>query len=235
MARLTGTVRTAWLLGMVSLCALLPASLGAIPSYALFDRSPKTAPAWYSHAWYLGVDTAGYYYNLGKADGQFDMQFVCNSGYAKDVLAILDFGGPAANLGGAYGGYGTYWPGKQPIPGNAEPDSNIVGATESYALGWYNVTTSCPRLNLAIGTNNSTPCAQDSTCSGSAGANWAHVVQDVNGWLSSQNYAWQIQAVAADDVEPGYSTYPPAFSFLSSYTAVNSSQAFIKPGSTLCS
>lgn len=209
--------RAARVIALILLLMAAAAGVSPTSAVAFFDRSSYASPPWYSHAWYLRSDTPGYFNSLGISDGNFDMQYLCNGTYSKDAMAILDFGGIASGIGdGTFGNYGTVLFG-----GSNEPLDHIVGAVESYAQGWYNATSSCPRLNVAVGTNNSTPCGTSATCTSGGGGQWAAAVSAVNAWLVGQGYSWQIEAVAANDIE-SWSTagrVGPARAFIDAYNS----------------
>jgi hypothetical protein len=141
------------------------------------------------------------------------MQYLCNSSYSKDAMAFLDFGGIQSGIGnGSYGNCGTIMFG-----GLHEPLSNIVGAVESYALGWYQTTSSCPALNIVVGTNNSTFCGTSTSCSSTGGAEWAAVINSVNTWLSNEGMLWQVAVLAGDDIE-SWGPPGPAKAFVDAYS-----------------
>ncbi len=195
--------------------AMLAATLSAPFAHAFFDRTMRYSPPWYSQAWYISADTPGEFYNMGFADGQFDMTYQCNASYTKDALVILDFGGVVTGHGtGSYGGYAT-----RLFGGSYEPLQNVVGAADSYAQGWYAATTTCVRLNLSIGTNNSTSCGTSTSCSQQAGIQWSNAVNSINSWLTAQSYSWQILAGGADDIE-SWGTAAAARAFVDGFNSV---------------
>jgi len=184
-----------------------------------------TAPA-YSHSWYItSIYNLGYdptycnwsligmgwtsdEFGLGCSDGQWDGANCTNS------LVVLDFG----QLDYQNGVWGTnYYTG--PPTWYFMSTAQIQQAAEDYALGWYDATPSCPRLRLAIGTNNGGECPSDGyTCNLTTGGQvWKGVIANVNSWLVSNNLSWQISAAGADDMETEWDHYDRTTQFVDGF------------------
>ncbi len=174
---------------------VLAGTLAVMPPRAVQAGGP-----WYTHSFYV-KDTDPYtMYNRGYSDGSWDNQN-CTNG-----LAVLDFGEVGneglQTLNPAYYGYGTY------TFANGAPfvqDDTIVYLAEQYARGWYNSTSTCPRLTLSLGTSNYRECPFGNVrglCSTSgAGSAWADAAHQTDLWLHNNSLSGQINTGTADDME----------------------------------
>jgi hypothetical protein len=182
------------LLGCLALAGAAAAAAGAYP---------PTTRSYYEH----NTDET-VLYNQG-----------CDAGAAGEQgVAILDFGRPAFN-GGAYGTID--------FGGHFDDGSAIRTAAESYAAGYWDCTPpGGPFMTIAIGTNNS--C---STCSSyavpsfaGAGSAWAADVGAVDDYITSvRGFSSQESASGADDLEPAWSSYAKAGSFVDGYNGATAS------------
>jgi hypothetical protein len=158
----------------------------------------NTLPS-YGHAWYItnaDTSTNGKMYLLGTYDGQWD-NATCTNNLWK--MVILNFGQVSYQAGGGYGGYGTLTMG-YPYP--FVSNSTILVAAERYIQGFWANTGSCPHLKVVLGVNNYNQCPNGGACSpSSAGAQWGNLVNDLNSWVSSQNYQAYISVLAGSDME----------------------------------
>jgi hypothetical protein len=198
-------------------------------SLNLLTTSPvfalNNAPNIYSHSWYLRYPDAPSMYSRGYNDGIFDNSQCSNS------MVVLDFGQVGNETGdGQYLNYGTYdFYTDQYVKYPFVPDSQIVTAAQQYAYGWYQATGPCPRLKMVLGTNNLRQCPYGNlrgACSpGGAGGQWGYVVNDVQAYLNSHSYAWQITAWTGDDMETGYDCATPTRAFVDGLNGNNPSGA----------
>lgn len=197
----------------------LVAALGLVVVAASPAAAANNAPGVYSHSWYLRAEDATTMYNLGVSDGAFD------NGSCSNSFVFLDFGQVTQLSGPGYGGYGTYdfdfAAGSKYVS-----DSTIVSAVENYALGWYNATSACPRLNVALGTNNYIECPAPPYSLGSctpnaAGVQWAQASKDVQSWLSANGYSWQVSTQSGDDIETGWDCASRTRPFVDGYGTIS--------------
>ncbi len=172
------------------------------PAGATHQTAQNISP-WYGHSWYISSTDAARINSLGRGDGTWDRDHAfCdgdNTNDSSDKVAVLDFGRPIRlATSGPYYGYGlTMFSG---------PDTRldtIVWLTEQYAAGWYATSGGCARLQLALGTSNSYLCSGGvQPCDPNEfGRVLKDAVHQVQLWLNQQNYSWQIQAIAAADME----------------------------------
>lgn len=192
-----------------------------------------TAPTVYSHSWYItNPDIPHSYqamYNLGHSDGAYDSTNCTVS------QIILDFGQVDYNSGywGGGTGYGTYiFNGSLGYP--FITDAQVLAAAEHYVHGWYDGSSSCPRLRIVIGVNNYRECL--SGCSTyNAGTAWGQTVQALNGYVAANNWNWQIVDVAGgDDIETdvpnGWDSYSQTLGFVQGFRNGDSAALFMDFG-----
>lgn len=192
-----------------------------------------TAPAVYSHSWYVtNPDIPNNYqamYNLGRSDGAYDSTNCTVS------QIVLDFGQvdySTAYWGGS-SGYGTYiFNSSLGYP--FITDAQVVAATENYIRGWFNGSSSCPRLRIVIGVNNYRECL--SGCSTyNAGTAWGQSVKALSNYVSANGWSWQIVDVnGGDDIETdvpnGWDTYSKTFGFVQGFKNGDSTALFMDFG-----
>lgn len=153
-------------------------------AYASAPAKPRT-----SASIYVSTSSTTTAYNEGYSQGQSDA-----ASPTQNSEVILDFGGQnSANTGSILTTNGTVL-----------SYSQIVAYAENYALGYYvgtgSDTTSV--VKLGIGTNNSAY-----NVSSTGGSTWANsVLKPVQSYLTANNYASQVFAVAANDMEPSWNT-----------------------------
>lgn len=200
----------------------------AVPVLSATPAAAATSAPHYSHSWYITTNSTSTMYNRGLADGKFDTV------HCTAALIVLDFGQPTQwhYSGSGYQQYGTW---NFNSAGVFLADDQILALAENYAAGWWDGTSSCPYLHLALGTNNYNECPAPgiyalSTCSVStAGAEWAALIKNFNAWLqvkhrdtSTGTYWWygqQENIQAADDIEHGYDCAAKTRQFIAAYNA----------------
>jgi hypothetical protein len=172
--------------------ALVPSSLSASAAQA----KPLT-----DSSFYVRTTNTTTLYGLGCTQGNAD-----RAGGNVNSEVILDFGGQA------YYNNGTYLTGSDAFVSYA----TIESLAENFANGYYVCTGTdfTSFLNLAIGTNNS--AYHIDSAGGSA---WAGVANVVKNWVSSHNFASQVDIYGANDMEPSWDTYPATKSWVDAYTA----------------
>ena len=193
----------------------------------------STAPNAYAHSWYVtnpdipNNDQA--MYNLGQSDGRFDSVSCTLS------QVVLNFGQVDNGTGywGGGSGYGTYiFNSSLGYP--FITDAQVLYAAERYVQGWYDGSTSCPRLRIILGVNNFRECP--SGCSTySAGTAWGQTVQSLNNYVSSHSESWQIVDVdGGDDIETdvphGWDTYSKTLGFVQGFNNGDSTALFMDFG-----
>jgi hypothetical protein len=186
-------------------------------SSSVQTASASTAPE-YHHSWYIVDPSSSAMENLAASDAQWSNAHCGSGGF--DGLVILDFGQP-----GYYGSYGTYY-----FAYNAPfiSDAAIIKAVEQYIIWWWNDTTPCPYLHVAIGTNNYHECPFGSPCNiYTAGEQWANITNTVSAWVKSQGYSVQVAVWSADDIETGWDPFSCSgckntADFVNGYNANNS-------------
>lgn len=197
--------------GAAALLATLPLIALAFAASASPANALVTVPPAHSRSWYVpSADSSptGWAYNQGYADGQRDD---ANCGFVgQTTTAVLDFG--QIDYDKAANQYKTYL-----VPNlSAVLLPQVAEATKAYARGWYNATSTCPRLIVAMGTNNSKMCPFEGTPQANgclvdwAGKNWGTYTGGVRDFLVAIGASWQVTAAAADDMETnGQSESPP--------------------------
>jgi hypothetical protein len=147
-------------------------------------------------SWYVETTSGATVQQLGCNQGQFDAAHNTNS------LVFLDFGGQNSS------GTGT-----TEINGTPVSNLQIETLAEDFANGYYICTGSDTTtvLTLAVGTNNS---AYDISSSG--GKAWAGVVQAVT--QGTQSDASQVSIWGANDIEPSWSSWSAAKSWVDGYS-----------------
>lgn len=134
----------------------------------------------------------------------------CNHGAAaaigEEQVVILDFGGQNSGNTGtlAFGSAGslTY--------------ATIRSIAEQFAFGFWVCTAAntTATVQVALGTNNSV-----STPTNAQGTSWASQVNSVQSWINT--HAGQAIAYGADDIEPGFGTYPPMYDWVTGFSGHN--------------
>ncbi len=161
----------------------------------------SVAPAVYAHSWYIGnpdiPDNYAAMYNLGASDGRYDSVNCTLS------QVMLDYGQVdyATGYWGGGSGYGTYiFNSSLGYP--FITDAQVLASAESYVQGYYNASSSCPRLRIIIGTSNYLECLSRSCTTYGAGTAWGQTVQSLHNYVSSKGESWKIVDVAGgDDIE----------------------------------
>jgi hypothetical protein len=137
---------------------------------------------------------------LAKGDASWASNNCQSNGQV--FLTILDFGQPA-QVSGVYGSYD--------LNGNWDPDSTVASLAQEYAKVWFNQSSSCPALQLVIGTNNYHECpySNGGACSvTTAGSDWfTQVVLATYNYINSNGWAWQEHVWGGDDIEGGWDQY----------------------------
>lgn len=126
-------------------------------------------------------------------------------------LIIIDWG----EVGYNSGRYGTY---NFAYGAPFISSSDIVNDMHTYLSELFAQTSSCPRITVALGVSNYNECPNSECSVYDAGLNWSeYVVTALSSWLSSQNYAWQINVWGADDMEVGWDQPTPTESFVNGF------------------
>jgi len=142
-------------------------------------------------SFYMFTPNSSQAYTLGYNQGKFDAGF----NPVVDSEVVLDFGGPSG-------------------PGDGTLNySAIESASEQFALGYYVGTgaDSTSVVTLGLGTNNSADVTYND------GVTWAHTVKAVANWVSAN--AGQAVIVGANDIEPGWSSFSAAKSWVQGFIA----------------
>lgn len=69
---------------------------------------------------------------------------------------------------------------------------------------------------MAIGTNNGSG-ANDATTIRTIGREWTQMVIDFDAWVYQSGYSGRIDVLAANDIEPGFGTYPNTVAWLDGF------------------
>jgi hypothetical protein len=231
------------LLLIVALCAftslvgMRPLTAHAATSQHTKVLKPFTtvAPNAYAHSWYItNPDIPNNYqamYNLGHSDGQFDSATCTLS------QIVLDFGQVDYGTGywGGGSGYGVY-------VYNAAlhypfiTDAQVLSAAERYVQGWYDGSSSCPRLRIIIGTNNAHECPLGAGCTTyNAGTAWGQTVKSLNSYVSSHGETGKVVDVdGGDDIETdvprGWDTYSKTLGFVQGFNNGDNTAIFMDYG-----
>jgi hypothetical protein len=161
------------------------AAFAAPNSFATQSLPHKTT------SYYVATTSTETAYNQGKAQGAADAAVYPY----ENSEVVLDFGGQNPDNTGT----------KFTInDGSGATYAQIRAYAENFAKGWYAGATQnrdvYSVLTLAIGTNNSYY-----QVSATGGATWASsAVKPVVTWLANNGYGYQVTAVGANDIEPGY-------------------------------
>ena len=147
--------------------------------------------------------------NLGCTQGQ------ATSDYA-DIVIVLDVGQPAYQ-GNSYGAYGwdspTY---------TFHSTDDLITATETYLINFYNCSSPHAHLTLVIGVNN-----QGNQVGNAHGVAWAQMINSLNTWINVNGYAaTKLTVRGGMDIEQSYPfQYPgPTRGWTDGYTS-----AFVSP------
>ncbi|HLJ33949.1 MAG TPA: hypothetical protein VKU38_09880 [Ktedonobacteraceae bacterium] len=218
---------------------------GAIqPSSARAASKPPTkghpspfssvAPAVYAHSWYVGnPDIPHNYtamYNLGASDGRYD------SVHCTLSQVMLDFGQVDYGSGywGGGSGYGTYiFNSSLHYP--FITDAQVLASAENYVQGYYNASSSCPRLRIILGVSNFRECLNSPCTTYNAGTAWGQTVQSLHNYVSSKGESWKIVDVAGgDDIETdvshGWDTYSTTIGFVEGFNHGDSTALLMDDG-----
>src|SRR5258708_3676325 len=142
-------------------------------------------------SFYMFTPNSSQAYTLGYNQGRFDAGF----NPVVDSEVVLDFGGPSGSGDGTL----NY--------------SAIESASEQFALGYYRGTGAdyTSVVTLGLGTNNSADVTYND------GVTWAHTVKAVANWVSAN--AGQAVIVGANDIEPAWSSFSAAKSWVQGFIA----------------
>lgn len=230
---------TAALLALVSLIGggivhPLSAHASSKPLKQRLSPYASVAPAVYAHSWYIvNPDIPHNYaamYNLGASDGRFD------SANCTLSQVVLDFGQVDYGTGywGGGSGYGVYvYNSSLGYP--FITDAQVLASAENYVQGYYNASSSCPRLRIIIGTNNSNECLNSSCTTYNAGTAWGQTVKALNSYVSSKGESWKIVDVdGGDDIETdvahGWDTYSKTMGFVEGFNNGDNTALFVDYG-----
>jgi hypothetical protein len=159
--------------------------------------TPALAAAYYTKSYYVQTTDTTRWYNIGCQDAQLEAQ----AGTYVSGDAVLDFGTQDANATGSI------------LIGSSTvtPQAAIEAVAEQYAIGvadCLKAANSYSFLTVAIGTNNSR------RVSSALGAAWAHIVDDVASYVSSNTTCCYVSIDAAIDFEPGWAgQYNPTLGY----------------------
>lgn len=192
-----------------------------------------TAPAVYAHSWYVSnLDIPNNYqamYNLGYNDGAYD-SINCTVSQVVLDYGQVDYG---TSYWGGSSGYGAYiFNSSQGYP--FVTDAQILAAAEHYVQGWFNGSSSCPRLRIILGVNNYRECL--SGCSTyNAGTAWGQTISALHNYVSSNGWSWQIVDVnGGDDIETdvssGWDPYSKTIGFVEGFNNGDSTALFMDFG-----
>lgn len=135
----------------------------------------------------------------------------------QDSLLFLDFGSPWVELNGPGEEddlYGVYL-----FSGGTVPTSDLAGAVQNFAWGYY----SClgedrdSHLTIAVGTNN----WQGGDVTPDHGRAWALMVNDINQWLIDNGYFAQVGVGGGGDIEVGWNTPEKSRAWVDGYDSAN--------------
>jgi len=177
------------------------AALLAAPPTAL----AQSFPGWVnSH--YMSPVTSSYMWDRGcDVGGGTKYQ----GGGITDYVVVLDFMQPYVS-GGVYGAR---------MSGTFENTSWIADKVEQFGLGFYDCSSSVPRLNIIAGVNS-----DSSTVTSAHGTAWANMVTTIDNWFSTSPHdiVSQVWAHGGIDAESGFYASP---SMLRSWVNAYSSAA----------
>lgn len=151
-------------------------------------------------SFYVMTTNAASFYTWGYNQGYADH---ANGNVNSEV--ILDFGGQS------YDGSGTIKPKTMNVYYSWATVETIA---EQFGEGYYYGTGSdlTSVLLLDVGTNNSAYHVDSA-----GGATFAGHVQNVSNWMASNGFSSQVFVEGANDMEPGYDTYPPTAAWISGW------------------
>ncbi len=179
--------------------AVLPAAVGLILASATSAHATQAQPPtdW---SFYITTPNTTTAYNWGCSQGNFD-----RTHGNVDSENILDFG--AQDSAGTKLVNGTYI-----------TKAQLEAVVEQWARGYYVCTDGDTTSTnyLAIGTNNSIP----SVLTTGYGQAWAHIVSDVQAWLSN-NSIGQVVIRAANDMEPAWADHSLTGNWVAGYASIN--------------
>jgi hypothetical protein len=162
-----------------------------------------------------GASVSWYVTNYNTSDGHW-YSLGCNLGRASDqggvglsVVVVLDFGSEIYNS--SAGSWGTEW---TDLDGIWHTWTQAQAVIDSYAAGFWDCTTTRPRLTIAAGIRNFG--FQSSPTPGTAGLAWAQLVNDFQNSLGA--HASQVSVSGAIDAEPAWSSPSDATSWGSNFS-----------------
>jgi hypothetical protein len=102
----------------------------------------------------------------------------------------------------------------------------ITNASEGYIAGFF-ACSSTAHLRIAIGTNNANGMSYGSHIdfgyvTREHGAAWGQMVNALNAYINSQNYAARVSARGASDIEIGFGPPEQAIAWVDGYSSVSS-------------
>ncbi|MBI9044367.1 MAG: peptidoglycan DD-metalloendopeptidase family protein [Anaerolineaceae bacterium] len=158
----------------------------------------------FSTSFYMRTINSSYYADLGCTIGE---QHAENANF-QDQLIVLDYGRPY-NVGDGFGaslfGYGP-----------ASTDQ-IRETIKEFSRYYYNCSSGGNSLlHIAVGTSN-----YGTQVSYEHGRAWAHMVNDINSWLSTSGYFDKINVVGANDMEIGWNGPEITREWVYGYDSVN--------------
>lgn len=192
---------------MLAACAAV-AALIALPSPAAASPPPVN---W---SFYINTYNTSVAYNDGCGDGQW----ATNNG-SVDIAVILDFGAQnAANTGTLL-----------PLTNTSVTYAQAITYAEQWATGFYFCTgaNTTSIMTLGVGTNNSGSTQTPAT---TRGTSWAGLINSIVSYLNANGAGSQVRIEAANDIEPGYSSWQQVNDWEYGYQA-NSAIEYIDFGS----
>lgn len=131
----------------------------------------------------------------------------CSASKGAAGLVVLDFGEPYS-LGS--GSYGTY-----DFGGRVDSDTAIFHAAANFALGaWKCRPKSSHLITVAIGTSN-----YGKTVTYAAGQAWGRMVNNAEGYVTSQKYTSAVSIIGASDMETEWNSFTVTSNFVKGYNS----------------
>ncbi len=191
---------------------------GAFGDSASAESGPGTpSPIPYSHSWY--IDQPDMMAEIGQRDARW-LNEQSASGVAAcptEYLTVLDFGHATrkfATGGSPLDDYAMSMFGKID---SWRTYREVEQLAKTYIDSWAATATACPRLILALGTNNYAECRKAvGPCDVyTAGKYWDIVAHDVADYVEQKGYGSRVTGVwVADDAETSWDPWPMTASFL---------------------
>lgn len=182
--------------GALAIVSVLALASGKADVYAVGPKPPTDT------SYYVMTTDSSKFWTLGYNQGQADWH---NGNVNSQV--VLDFGGQNPSDSGTI----------EPKTLNVYYSwATIEAIAEQFGEGYWTGTgaDTTSVLQLAMGTNNSAYYV-----SSTGGAAFASAVHTVSNWIINNGYASQVSMWGANDMEPGYDTYPPTASWISGWTS----------------